>query len=63
MSSFADSMHAGRPEEASGSGEDEAEFAWLPVDCLKPFQPSDAGAAAAADGASNGKLIAKSDRM
>ena len=45
---------SGRPEEASSSGEDEAEFAWLPVDCLKPFQPSDAGAVAAAD-ASNGE--------
>ncbi len=43
-------MRAGRPEEASSSGEDEAEFAWLPMDCLKPFQPSDAGAVPSTDG-------------
>ena len=37
---------AGRPEEGTSSGEDEAEFAWLPMDCLKPFQPGDTCGAA-----------------
>jgi hypothetical protein len=40
---------SGRPDDASSSGEDEAEFAWLPVDCLKPFQPGDAAAASEVD--------------
>ena len=41
--------HSGRPDDASSSGEDEAEFAWLPVDCLKPFQPGDAAVASEVD--------------
>lgn len=35
------SVCAGRTEDSAVSGDDEAEFAWLSVDCLKPFLAGD----------------------